>query len=291
MDKKIHNSKRVPSGNSRVGDFNVYEYPTKFPIDEIPTYLDEGINGICTGGSAVIDIFSNKRRIVKNDLVVVFPYQLTRITDISDDFKMLFFKVPKALFMDTLSGMCRLTPNFFFYMRRHFTFRLNEAESERFIHFCHMLKFRMGSSSSLFRRETIMHLLRVFYWDIYINFKNDPEAIKTLRYSHKEEVAFKFFCLVMEHHAENREVAFYADKLCISPKYLTMLMRDVSGRSAKDWIVEYTILEIKALLRDTDLDIKEVVSRTQFQSQSLMSRFFRKHTGLTPTQYREDAEL
>ena len=66
-----------------------------------------------------------------------------------------------------------------------------------------------------------------------------------------------------------------------------MLMTENSGRSAKEWIVEYTILEIKALLRDSSLEIKEVVSRTNFQSNSVMTRFFREYTGMTPTEYRE----
>lgn len=69
-------------------------------------------------------------------------------------------------------------------------------------------------------------------------------------------------------------MAFYADKMCISPKYLTMLITDNTGRSAKEWIVEYTILEIKVLLKDSNLEIKEVVSRTNFQSNSTMTRFF-----------------
>ena len=62
----------------------------------------------------------------------------------------------------------------------------------------------------------------------------------------------------------------------------------MSGRSAKDWIIEYSILEIKALLKDSNLGIKEVASRTSFQSNSVMTRFFREHTGMTPSEYREN---
>lgn len=80
---------------------------------------------------------------------------------------------------------------------------------------------------------------------------------------------------------------FYAKKMCVSAKHLTMVITDMSGRSAKDWIIEYSILEIKALLRDSDLEIKEVASRTNFQSNSVMTRFFREHTGMTPSEYRE----
>ena len=132
-----------------------------------------------------------------------------------------------------------------------------------------------------------MNLLRVFFWDMYVSYKNSPKSEKPIRYTHKEKKMFDFFCLVIEYHTVSRDVSFYAEKMHISPKYLTMLMTENSGRSAKEWIVEYTILEIKVLLKDSNLEIKEVVSRTNFQSNSVMTRFFREYTGMTPTEYRE----
>ena len=121
-----------------------------------------------------------------------------------------------------------------------------------------------------------MYLLRVYYWDLYVGYKSNPKAMASVKFVRKEKQVFEFFYLVIEYHTISRDVAFYADKMCISPKYLTMLITDNTGRSAKEWIVEYTILEIK-----------EVVSRTNFQSNSTMTRFFRKHTGTTPSEYRE----
>ena len=85
-------------------EFNVYTKIDDLPLDENPMYLEEGINGICTGGSALFNVFGNKRRIVSNDLVVIFPFQLASVTEISSDFSMTFLKVPKSLFMDTISG-------------------------------------------------------------------------------------------------------------------------------------------------------------------------------------------
>lgn len=92
---------------------------------------------------------------------------------------------------------------------------------------------------------------------------------------------------MIEFHTVSRDVAFYAEKMGITSKYLTMLMTENCGRSAKDWIVEYTILEIKALLRDSNLEIKEIALRTNFRLNSVMTRFFRDHTGMTPSEYRE----
>ena len=118
-------------------------------------------------------------------------------------------------------------------------------------------------------------------------YKRNPKAAELVKYTRKEKLLFDFFCLVIEFHTVSRDVAFYAQKMCVSAKHLTMVITDMSGRSAKDWIIEYSILEIKALLRDSDLEIKEVASRTNFQSNSVMTRFFREHTGMTPSDYRE----
>ena len=257
-------------------DFTVYSDVRYLPVGCHPAYLSEG--------------FVVRRRVSKDDLVVVIPHMFAVLSEKSDDFAMLFFKTSYTLFMDVLSGMCRPTLDFFFYMRQHYVFTLVESEVERFRNFVHALACKAGSETGHIRRESVILLLRVFYWDIFVQFKK--EAVRGgIRYGHKEELVYKFLNLVTEHYSTNREVSFYADKLCISPKYLTMVVHDVTGKSAKECIVEHTLLEIKSLLRDASLDIKDVVRLARFSSQSLLSRFFRKHTGMSPSQYREQAHL
>ncbi len=62
----------------------------------------------------------------------------------------------------------------------------------------------------------------------------------------------------MQHYREHKDVAFYADKLCITSKYLSMVIKEASGKTAKDWIVEYAILEIKAMLKNSTMNIQEI---------------------------------
>lgn len=102
----------------------------------------------------------------------------------------------------------------------------------------------------------------------------------------KSKLAHDFFCLIMQHYREHKDVAFYADKLCITSKYLSMVIKEVSGKTAKDWIVEYAILEIKAMLKNSTMNIQEISIKTNFANQSSLGRFFRKHTGMTLTEYR-----
>lgn len=258
------------------------------PAKNKAAYLKEGFTGLCTGGTAVIEVFSNPCLISKNDMVVILPVHLVSLRDISDDFSMIFFKVHKNMFLEVMSGICTITPDFFFYMRKHYRHRLNEEQVERYIRFCKLLDDRVETNYDVaFKRETTIHLLRIHYSEIYKYYKNTSENVVPIYYSHKEKIALKFLILVIEHHKKNREVAFYADKLCVSAKYLTMLMREVTGVSARGWIVEYVILEMKALLRNADLDIKDLVQQTGFLTQSGMACFFRKYTGMSPSEYRE----
>ena len=269
-----------------LGDFKIYKDLAYLPANTHPNYVTEGFSGICTAGSATIHVYSRSQHIEKNDLVVILPLQLVSITDVSEDFKITFFNIDREMFSDTMSGLCRMTPDFYMYMRDKFKRTLDESYSKRFLYLCDMIDLRTRETPPEFKRESIIHLLRIFYWEIYMRYKSDKSKQSSYHFSHKENIVFRFSMLVIEHHKEHKDVAFYADKLCISPKYLTMVMRSVGGMSARDCIVEYTISEIKAMLRDATLDIKEIAMRTRFPSQSTMSRFFRKHTGMSPTEYR-----
>lgn len=101
------------------------------------------------------------------------------------------------------------------------------------------------------------------------------------------QVFERFLALVTEYHNEQRGVAFYADKLCLTPKYLSKLVKMSSGRSAPDWIDSYVILEAKNLLKYSDKPIKEIVYLLHFPNQSVFYKFFKAHTGQTPSEYRK----
>ena len=98
--------------------------------------------------------------------------------------------------------------------------------------------------------------------------------------------ADSFIKLVVEHHNEERNMAFYADKLCLSPKYLSKLVKAQTGRSAPEWIDAFVILEAKNLLKYSELSIKEIVYKLHFPNQSVFYKFFKAHTGMTPSDYR-----
>ena len=96
----------------------------------------------------------------------------------------------------------------------------------------------------------------------------------------------KFMKLVTEYHTSERNMQFYADKMSLTPKYLSKVIKDVSGRGGPEWIDDYVVLEAKNLLRYSEEPIKEIVYKLNFPSVSVFHKFFKQHTGMTPSEYR-----
>ena len=93
--------------------------------------------------------------------------------------------------------------------------------------------------------------------------------------------------IVKEKYIKHRNIAFYADQLCVSPKYLSSVVHAVSGKYATDWINQYVILEAKAMLKSDRISIKDVSNKLHFANQSFFAKFFKQHTGYTPKEYKE----
>ena len=111
--------------------FQIYTDISSLPISEHEAYQEEGFCGICTGGTAVIEVFSVRSPISENDIVTILPLQLVSIREVSDDFSMTFFKVDKEMFLDIMSGLGKITPDFFFYMRKNFLYSVNDVDRNR----------------------------------------------------------------------------------------------------------------------------------------------------------------
>ena len=94
-----------------------------------------------------------------------------------------------------------------------------------------------------------------------------------------------FMQLVHEHHRSERSVAFYASRLFISPKYLSLIIKESTGRSAAEWIDQYVIMEAKNMLRFSGKNVQQISYDLNFANQSAFGKYFKHLTGMSPTQY------
>lgn len=95
----------------------------------------------------------------------------------------------------------------------------------------------------------------------------------------------EFMQLVHEHHRTERSVQFYASKLFISPKYLSLMLKESTGRSAVEWIDQYVLLEAKNMLRFSGKNIQQIAYELNFSNQSSFGKYFKNLTGMSPTEF------
>ncbi len=131
--------------------------------------------------------------------------------------------------------------------------------------------------------SSVMCFLRSFWRQKHLGQIVD----QTVHSPRAQAMVDRFINLVTEHHMTEHYLAFYAAKLGITPKYLSKLVRDVTGRSAPEWIDSFLVLEAKNMLKYSNMAIKEIVYKMHFPDQSSFYKFFKLHTGMIPSDYRK----
>ena len=139
-------------------------------------------------------------------------------------------------------------------------------------------------SNTPYRLEAARHLtLTLFYSYTCLRHQFTPSTKK----ERKNEIYEEFVALLRQHYRTEHEVGFYAEKLCITTKYLSQMVKDATGKSAIKWIEEWVITESKALLYSTNQTIQQIADTLGFQNQSLFGKYFKRLTGLSPREYRK----
>ena len=149
------------------------------------------------------------------------------------------------------------------------------------------LKRKLADGRYAFKEEVARSYLKILQCNVFQQFVEQTHVQQESRpTSRREELFVRFMGMVKEFYTERRDVSFYADRLCVSPKYLSSIVRDVSGNYATDWINQHVVLEAKAMLRTEGVSVKDVSNRLNFANQSFFAKYFKKHTGYTPKEYK-----
>lgn len=159
-----------------------------------------------------------------------------------------------------------------------------ENEENVFGQFFQLLQNIAASPRQEFKIESARHLtLSMFYG--YSHLKHEVNEVKSTN-SRQEEIFTKFTELLERHHKKEREIAFYADKMCMTSKHLSQVIKDYTGKTALGIIEEYVISEAKSMLLSTTMSIQQISDELNFPSQSVFGKYFKRVTGKSPTEYR-----
>ena len=147
-----------------------------------------------------------------------------------------------------------------------------------------LLRSLLRSPTCEYRLEAARHLtLTLMYGYMLTRQKENIPSLNT----RNERIVKNFLDLVRDEYMRHRDVTYYADQMCISPKYLSMAVKEASGKTPLDWIDDYTISASKAMLSSSSDTIDSISLKLNFASQSLFGKFFKRVTGMSPRDYRK----
>ena len=230
-------------------------------------------------GTGRISINLIEYEVSAHQIIIIPDNSLIELLEISPDYDFQVI-VPACNFLPALPGSILSET----YTRNGIVLSLNEEEWTQAEMFFTLLWNILHSSP--YRRETVQH----FIISLLYNLKYTYEQTRTttpLRLSRREEIFRRFIALVNEHSKQDCSVNFYADKLCLTPHYLSTIIREASGQTVMQWINQSVVLEAKVLLKHSDLLIFQISDELNFPNPSFFSKFFKRMTGMTPAEYQK----
>lgn len=238
---------------------------------------------LCRRGNARVTIDLREYVVVPHSVMFLLPSDIINITFATKDFQMIYFACSDTLFRE---ASFRFNPRFFHFIKENPCKEFPPPHSEPIEGLLKATAAIYADTTHRFRYEIAKNLLQVWLMDLYDKTHRWFTSEDMEGRNRQEALLKKFVSLVHAHCASEREVSFYAGMLCISAKYLTDICTSVMGKSAKKFIDEFVVLEIKVQLQNTERSIQEISDRFNFPDQSYLGRYFKRHEGISPTAYR-----
>ncbi len=162
---------------------------------------------------------------------------------------------------------------------------LTQQQIECVLELCEMLRSKNARKQHPFRTQVNSQLLVMLCYELAAIY-TQYHPVKRQPCSRQDTIFRRFLSLLATEITASREVQYFADKLCITPKYLTIITRQVSGHSATEWISRTVIVKAKSLLSGTQLTVQQISNQLNFPNPSFFGQYFLRHTGMTPKEFR-----
>lgn len=240
---------------------------------------------LCLAGEAVVAVNIDEYRMSRGMMVFVMPGNIFQIKSSCKGFSFIFMAVSYDFI--GVSVNARFTVKALKSILAHPYCNLDEDNLEEFVSLYKLMKHKLMRSDFRYKNEVAASYLSIMFYNSYLYFSDEmSEKNSADTASRKDDIFNQFIRAVEKNYMRERNVKYYADVLCISPKYLSTVIHRVSGKYATDWIDSFVILESKALLRGCGMSVKEVCHKLNFPNQSFFAKYFKHHTGLTPREYK-----
>lgn len=263
-------------------DLIIYSDVKELPFKEDVLKTAMVTIGVCFKGRMQLDINDSPYQVKPNDILICLPNAYIKNAWLSPDFECDILCLSPRVVTDFISEN-RLWDKI--NMLSAYPIIHVDNETLHILELCmKMLQEKLQASRSRYKKEIVYSVVKTYLLELLENINMDEPFQKV--FSRKEILFKNFMKLITSQTIKPRSLTWYSDKLYVTPKYLSTICKEVSGKTAFVWINEYVVNDIKHLLLNTDKSIKEIVDYYKFPNCSFFGKYIRQHTGYSPGEYR-----
>lgn len=273
-----------PTGYKVEKEFLLYDETTKLPYLSESSRLKCLILAFCTKGEITYTVDTVEHKAGPGDVLIISEGQVMGNYKASEDCNGTCLVLSYEFFQEIVTGIRELSALFLF-ARRHPVFHIEEKQIRQLQAYMHTIKEKIIDTGHRFRREMVSSIIKVLIYDM-CNIIYRVQQVGNENCTRAEAIFADFIKMVEKDFRHERRVGWYANELNITPKYLSETIKAISQRTPSDWIEYYVMLEIRVLLKNSRMSIKEIAEVMHFPNQSFLGKYFKENYGMSPSQYR-----
>ena len=264
------------------------EIPFSEPLEQLPQNdfpVQAGMSMVlfCLQGELHVRISLKEYTLRPDMFCVIITGMIFEVLSISNDFRG-FMIATRTNFMPVTEKTTQVMSFYKCLQSRH-CFVLEEKEVMAFVGVYHSIKATLQELDHPYRIPMLQSYVQILYYRMLPIVLKEEESRSKYSHTRQEEIFQRFIGEVEKHYRKERSVKFYADLLCIFPKYLSTVIYKISQQLAGEWIDAYVILEAKTLLKSGRLTIQQISEQLNFSNQSFFGKFFKRCAGMSPKEY------
>ena len=253
-------------------------------IFNVPFRIKFSLMMVCTGGSLVFRMGMREYEMKSGDMLVIIEDTIVECIGLSPDARLMVMAFSRDF--DILEAGVKLSPDIIGNIAGHPLLSLDETEIDNIISIYGILRERLSDPDFSMKEQLAVSCMRTALCYVSRYLLMDYSDINVSG-SCGQRLLNRFLNLVDTYGVSMRNLSFYAERLCVSVKYLSRIVSRESGKTARQWIDMRVMIEAKVLLKDSALSVQQISDRLNFPNQSFFGTFFKRHSGMSPNAYRK----
>jgi len=271
--------------NSINDDFFISNDMKSLPQYLSPTRAYNTILSICLNGYTRVGVNMQEYYIGPGTLYIILPDQIIQSIEISDNYQGIVIAISRN-YTDEIFPKLKVMLQLFFYTKEYPCLNLQGNELNYIMEYYNMFWERVNGENNISTKEIVQSLTIAMFYEIY-NIYRSRIPRKIDKKNRKDVIYDQFMRMLSENYRNERSVNYYAKKLYLTPKHLSSVVKEISGKTAGEWIDNFVIFEAKSLLRSSQKNIQEIADELNFANQSFFGKYFKHYTGMSPKEFRK----